>query len=379
MDNNPLRKLKSYGQSVWSDFISRGMMNSGELQGLIREDGLSGVTSNPSIFEKAITGSRDYDGAIQKLALEDKDAMQIYEAVTVEDIRRAADLFRPIYERTQGMDGLVSIEVSPRLAYDTEGTIVEARRLWAEVDRPNAMVKVPGTRDGLDAIRRLTGEGININVTLLFGLERYQEVAEAYIAGLEILAAKGKPLNKVTSVASFFLSRIDVLLDPVIEKAMAGKGKEAAVAASVHGQVAIASAKEAYFIYKEIFKSPRFQKLIDQGARSQHVLWASTSTKNPAYSDVKYVEVLIGLDTINTMPIETIEAYRDHGDPAPRLEEDLYNAQRVLDDLPKIGINLREATQQLEEEGVQKFDTAYTKLLQILEEKRQMAIHQPSL
>ena len=283
MKDNPLLKLEAFGQSIWMDFIRRGTISSGELKQLIEEDGVSGMTSNPSIFEKAIAGSHDYDDAIRKLALEGESVDQIYAALTVEGIQGSADLFRPIYDRLDGSDGFVSLEVSPYLARDTDKTIADARRLWVSLARPNVMIKVPATLDGLPAIQQLIGEGININITLLFGLSRYRQVAEAYIAGLETLAAKGKPLKSVASVASFFLSRIDVLLDPMLEKTMAINKSKADLAATFHGEVAILSAKAAYQIYQEIFDSERFGKLRAQGARTQRLLWASTSTKNPAW------------------------------------------------------------------------------------------------
>ena len=374
MKENPLLKLENLGQSIWMDFIRRGMISSGELKQLIEEDGLRGVTSNPSIFEKAITGSNDYDDAIRALALEGKNVDQIYSALTVEDIQGVADLFRPVYDRLDGVDGFVSLEVSPRLAHDTAGTIADARRLWGAVARPNAMIKVPGTIEGLPAIQQLIGEGINVNITLLFGLPRYRQVAEAYIAGLETLAAQNKPMKSVASVASFFLSRIDTLLDPTLEKTMAVDKSKADFIKKIHGQVAICSAKAAYRIYKEIFGSERFRKLKEQGARIQRLLWASTSTKNPAYTDLKYVEPLIGPETINTVPLETLAAYRDHGKPASRLSIGGVKAAGTLRRLSEAGIDLDRATQQLEDDGVEKFSKAFDVLLKSLEEKRVAAI-----
>jgi transaldolase len=294
MKANPLLKLKAYGQSIWLDYIRRHMIDSGELQRLIDEDGLRGVTSNPSIFEKAIAGSHDYEGAIRAMALEGKTVKEMYWALTIEDIRRTADLFRPLYDESEGRHGFVSLEVNPHLARDTEGTIAEARRLWSTLDRPNVFIKVPATLEGLPAIEQLISEGININVTLLFGLPRYREVAGAYISGLEKRLAEGQEIERVASVASFFLSRIDVLVDPKLEKL---------TPSNLRGKVAIASAKVAYQMYKRIFGSQRFRKLADRGARAQRVLWASTSTKNPEYSDIKYVEPLIGPETINTTAI----------------------------------------------------------------------------
>lgn len=370
MKETPLLKLERLGQSIWMDFIRRGMISSGELKQLIEEDGLRGVTSNPSIFEKAITGSRDYDDTIRALALGGKSVDQIYAALTVEDIQQVADLFRPVYDRLDGADGLVSLEVSPRLAHDTAGTVADARRLWVAVARPNVMIKVPGTIEGLPAIQQLIGEGINVNITLLFGLPRYRQVAEAYIAGLETLAAQGKPLKSVASVASFFLSRIDTLLDSTLEKIMVADKSKADFVEIFRGQVAIFSAKAAYQIYKEIFDSERFSKLKDQGARTQRVLWASTSTKNPAYNDLKYVEALIGPETIDTIPLETLAAYRDHGKPASRLNKDGVKAAGMLRRLSEAGIDLDRVTQQLEDEGVEKFVKAFDALMNTLEEKR---------
>ena len=365
MNKNPLLVLEEFGQSVWLDFLSRGAIDNGWLQKLIDEDGLGGLTSNPSIFEKAIAESNDYDKAIQALALKGKSIDEIYQALTVEDIQRAADLFRPVFDRLQGADGFVSLEVSPQLAHDTVGTITEARQLWVAVNRPNLFIKVPATREGLPAIQQLIGEGINVNITLLFGLPRYREVAEAYLSGLETLAARGKPLDKVSSVASFFLSRIDVLIDPLLAKKAASEN-----IAGLHGEVAIASAKVAYQIYHEIFDGERFRKLAQAGARTQRLLWASTGTKNPSYSDVKYVEPLIGRETINTMPPETMDAYREHGQPSSQLEKGVLEANRVLEGLRESGIDLDAMTQQLEDEGVAKFSKAFEQLMAALREKR---------
>ncbi|MHB9090444.1 MAG: transaldolase [Chloroflexota bacterium] len=374
MKDNPLLKMEALGQSVWMDFLRRGTMASGEFRQMVDQDGLGGVTSNPSIFEKAIDGSQDYDEAIRALAVEGKSVQEMYQAITVEDIQRAADLFRPLYDRTDGRDGFVSLEVSPHLAYDTEATIAEARTLWASVNRPNLMIKVPATRQGIPAIRQLISEGITVNVTLLFGLPRYREVAEAYIAGLETRVARGQPLARVASVASFFLSRIDVLIDPQLQKKIQAGDREAGVAEALKGQIAIASAKVAYQIYKEIFGGDRFRRLAGQGARPQRLLWASTGTKDPADSDVKYVEPLIGPETINTMTVETINAYRDHGRPAPRLEENVGEARDLLRRLPDAGIDLEAITQQLEDEGVQKFIQSFDTLADALERRRSAAL-----
>jgi transaldolase len=370
MKENPLLKLSTFGQSIWLDYIRRQMIDSGELKKLIEDDGLKGVTSNPAIFQKAIAGSTDYDEAIRSLALAGKSIEEIYQVLTVEDVQQAADLFRPVYDREEGRDGFISLEVNPHLAQDTEGTVKEARHLWQALGRPNVLIKVPATKEGLPAIRELISEGINVNVTLLFGLPRYREVAEAYIAGLEARAAQGRPLNPVASVASFFLSRIDVLLDPRLEKLAAAGGPQAQGARDLIGEAAIASAKVAYTIYQEIFGGERFKKLAAQGARPQRLLWASTSTKNPAYPDVKYVEPLIGVATVNTLPPETLNAYRDHGDPADRLTEEVDRAAGCLRRLAELGIDLDQATQQLEDEGVEKFNQPFDSLMATLAEKR---------
>ena len=374
MKSNPLLELQSLGQSIWIDFISRGIISSGELQRMIKEDGVSGVTSNPSIFEKAITKSDDYDEAIRALTVQGKTTDEVYQLLTVEDIQMVADVLRPTYDRTDGQDGFVSLEVSPNLAHDTQGTIQEARLLWSLVGRPNSMIKVPATREGLDAIKELTGEGVNVNITLLFGLPRYQEVVNAYLDGLEILANKGGNLHFVASVASFFLSRIDVLLDPVLETKKKESGPTAEIASILQGQVAIASARVAYQLYKEFFHSDRFAGLAAKGARPQRLLWASTSTKNPIYGDTKYVEPLIGPETINTVPVETLHAYRDHGRPQLSLEQNISRAYHTLNKLSLVGIDLERATQQLEEEGVEKFVSALERLMLSLREK-QAAIH----
>ena len=363
MKKNPLLVLEAIGQSIWVDFIRRGMISSGELQRLIEMDGISGVTSNPSIFEKAIVESHDYDESIRALTLKGATSDEIYQRLTVEDIQSVADLLRPTYDRTEGRDGFVSLEVSPRLAHDTASTIVEARRLWSLVNRPNTMIKVPATLEGLPAIRQLIGEGINVNITLLFGLPRYREVAEAYIGGLEILAAKKKPIERVSSVASFFLSRIDVLIDPMLEKIIRTENLQAGIAERLHGQIAIASAKAAYQMYKEIFNSERFKRLANRGARTQRLLWASTSTKNPAYNDTKYMDALIGPDTINTVPIETLNAFRDHGLPEQSLDQNVDEAYLLLLDLAAVGIDLGAITQQLEDEGVEKFIASFDQLM----------------
>lgn len=368
MSDNPVMKLQDFGQSIWLDFLRRQLIESGELQGLIDNDGVRGVTSNPSIFEKAIAGSGDYDDAIAKLAAEGLGADEIYERLAVEDIQAGTDLFRRMWDRTDGHHGFVSLEVNPHLARDTSGTIEEARRLWRDVDRPNVLIKVPATKEGLPAIQQLIAEGINVNVTLLFGLPRYREVAEAYIAGIEERVSRGEPVYRITSVASFFLSRIDVLVDSMLKAKTRGEGREAQIAGKLYGQVAIASAKTAYQMYKEIFGTSRWRKLADHGARVQRLLWASTSTKNPEFRDVKYVEALIGPETINTVPMETLDAWRDHGDPRETLEEDLEDAAEVLDLLPEVDIDIDNVTAQLVDEGIEKFNDPFDDLMETLAE-----------
>ncbi|HEX9018766.1 MAG TPA: transaldolase [Anaerolineaceae bacterium] len=370
MNQNPLIKLESFGQSVWMDFIRRGVLVSGQMQRWIDEDGLSGVTSNPTIFEKAIIESQDYDADIERLKAKGASPAGIYDALTIDDIQRTTDLFRPVYDRAHGGDGFASLEVSPHLANDAEGSIREARRLWQAVNRPNVMIKIPGTQAGLHAIQELISEGINVNITLLFGLPRYEQVIEAYYAGLERRIAQGLAVDTIASVASFFLSRIDVLVDPQLEKIIigsdAGKARDAQ---ALHGQIAIASAKAAYQIFEQSIQGQRFQKLASHGARRQRLLWASTSTKNPKYSDVMYIEPLIGDQTINTMPVETLDAYRDHGDPAPRLTEGVDDARAQINQLSGLGIDINQVTHQLEVEGVDKFNHSYDQLLEQLAEK----------
>lgn len=366
-----LKKIRSFGQSVWLDYIRRDMVRSGQLKNLIEKYGIRGVTSNPAIFEKAIDGSNDYDEDINRLIGHGKNAREIYEILTVQDIQEAADIFRPLYDRTEGQDGFVSLEVSPHLAHDAEGTICEARELWKKVNRPNVFIKIPATAEGFPAIRRCINDGINVNVTLIFGLPSYMKVAMAYIEGLESRVAQDKPVNRIASVASFFLSRIDVLADKMLENSIE-RGNHPDIAQALHGLVAISCAKVAYQMYMEIFGSDKFRKLTEKGARPQRLLWASTGTKNPSYSDVKYVEPLIGPETINTMPMETVEAYLDHGDPASRLEEGAAEANHLLAHLSDLGIKLDDIAEQLEVEGIDKFIKPYESLINKLNEKREM-------
>ncbi|MFB3925409.1 MAG: bifunctional transaldolase/phosoglucose isomerase [Syntrophales bacterium] len=378
MKTNPILKLSTLGQSIWLDFLRRNLISSGELRKLIEEDGLRGVTSNPTIFEKAIAGSHDYDDDIRVLALEGKTEDEIYTRLSVEDIQNACDQFRPVYDGTDGKDGFVSLEVSPHLARDTAGTIADARRLRAAVDRPNVMIKIPATIEGLPAIRQLISEGVNVNITLLFGLPRYRDVVEAYLCGLEDRLGRGGSLERLASVASFFLSRIDVLVDPLLEKVIAAGGPESELASRCRGRTAIASAKIAYQIYKEIFGSARFRRLEEQGACRQRLLWASTGTKNPAYSDTMYVEPLIGPETVNTVPLETLNAYRDHGNPEPRLEDTVSEARDIIASLARLGIDIDKVTQQLEDEGIRKFNEPFDRLMESIKKRRDAALGQPA-
>jgi transaldolase/transaldolase/glucose-6-phosphate isomerase len=362
---NPLLEILQQGQSIWLDLLDRDMMDSGKLQSLIDDDGLRGITSNPAIFEKAISNSSDYDDDIAALSEKEDDNEAIFFGLAVKDIQRATDFFKPVYEETDGLDGYVSLEVSPFLARDTEGTVQQARELWKKVGRNNVMIKIPGTQEGLPAIRQCISEGININVTLLFGLPRYKEVTEAYMGGLEDRVNGGKSIDRVASVASFFLSRIDVMVDPMLEE----KGLE-----ELKGEVAIASAKKAYQIYQDVFSSDRFKRLQNKGAKTQRVLWASTSVKDPSFRDTKYVEALIGPDTVNTLPMETLDAFRDHGKVANELTADIEHSDKVLQKLEENGIDIDQITQDLEDEGIDKFNKPFEKLLKGIEEQKQKTL-----
>jgi transaldolase / glucose-6-phosphate isomerase len=367
---NPVKELLNYGQSMWLDYIRRDLITSGKLKTMIEDDGLRGMTSNPSIFEKAIAESSLYDDMLKSLASRsDLDAKGRFELIAIRDIQDAADVLRPVYESSKARDGYVSLEVSPLLALKTQETIDEARRLWKAVNRPNVMIKVPGTAEGLPAIRQLIGDGINVNVTLLFAQEVYEKVAEAHIAGLEDLAKRGGNLNKIGGVASFFISRIDSLVDSMIGDKLktASDPQQQALLKSLLGKVAIANGKLTYQRYQRIFSGPRWDALAAQGAQTQRVLWASTSTKNPAYRDVMYVEELIGPDTVNTMPPATIDAFRDHGKLRNSLTEEVGGAQTVMDNLAKAGISIKEVTTKLTDDGVKLFADAFHKLLAAVE------------
>ncbi|MCI0455150.1 MAG: bifunctional transaldolase/phosoglucose isomerase [Candidatus Dadabacteria bacterium] len=371
---NPLLEIQNYGQSIWYDYIRRGLIISGELKRMIDEDGLRGVTSNPSIFEKAIAGSTDYNNTLKALEKQkDMEVKALYESLANNDIQDAADVMSPVYEMTKKRDGYVSLEVSPYLANDTRGTLDEARRLWKVVGRDNVMIKVPGTQAGIPAIKQLISEGINVNVTLLFSQETYEHVAEAYISGLEAFVAGGGDPSGVASVASFFVSRIDTAIDNLANARLktAKNPSEQAILKSITGKVAIANAKLTYQRYKDICLSERWQSLAAKGAQTQRLLWASTSTKNPNYRDVLYVEELIGRDTVNTVPSATFDAFRQHGQPRASLEEHLEEAHDTMDVLGKVGISMREVTDKLLDDGVRLFSDAFDKLLSAIEKKRE--------
>jgi transaldolase len=364
MLKNQLKNLTELGQSIWYDNIERSLLTEGELSRLVNEDYVTGVTSNPSIFEKAIAGSQAYDSQLRFILAENPaiPIKELYESLAIEDIQQATDILQPVYERTNGEDGYVSLEVSPDLASDTEGTIAEAKRLFEAVGRPNLMIKIPATSAGLLAISEVIGAGVNVNVTLIFSLKNYIDVAHAYIKGLEELDATGGDLAQVASVASFFISRVDSLFDKLLgDKTLQGK-------------VAIANAKVAYLEFKKIFGGERFQKLATKGAKIQRPLWASTSTKNPNYSDVLYLDELIGPNTVNTVPPATIEKFKEHGRTAPTLEENPDDALALLEQLKQFGIDYEAATDKLQEDGVESFVKAFDGLLKTLEDKREAIV-----
>ncbi|HEY4776949.1 MAG TPA: transaldolase [Candidatus Acidoferrales bacterium] len=377
---NPLKALIGFGQSVWLDYIRRSLITTGELKRLIDEDGLRGVTSNPSIFEKAIAGSTDYTKALEELAnRKDLDAKGVFDILSVKDIQDATDAFKQVYEQTKRRDGYVSLEVSPYLAHKTQETVEEARRLWKLVGRPNTMIKVPGTKEGIPAFQQLIGEGININVTLLFAQDVYERVAEAYIAGLEEFAKKGGDLSQMASVASFFVSRIDTLIDSQLDDKIkkSTDSAEQGKLRGLKGKVAIANAKLAYQSYKKIFSGPRWAALDARGAQSQRVLWASTSTKDPSFPDTYYVAELIGPDTVDTIPPATLDAFRDHGKPRASLEEDIAGAREIMGSLERAGISMKAATDKLTEDGVKLFADAFDKLLAAVTAQTQKAAPRP--
>ena len=353
-ETNPLLRLGQLGQSLWYDYITRDLVATGELARLIAEDGLRGMTSNPTIFEKAIAGSRLYDEDIRRLSDQGRTAGQIFEALAVADVRAACDVFMPLYQQSTGADGFVSLEVSPTLANDAGGTIHEAERLWGAVGRPNAMIKIPGTRAGLPAITHCIAAGINVNVTLLFSIERYAEVVEAFLAGMELRLDRGLPIQRIASVASFFVSRVDGKVDALLDRTPGHP---------LRGKIAIANASMAYGLFERTLATSRWSRLARVGARPQRPLWASTSTKDPRLPDVYYVEALAAPHTVNTLPPETFDAYRDHGDPAIRIQESVAAAPAQLDALAAAGIDLKAVTRELEVEGVAKFAASYAAVL----------------
>ena len=369
---NHLLLLKTYGQSVWYDNIDRAQLASGQFKRLLDEDGVVGVTANPTIFQKSISHGNAYDEQMTQLVKEGKSTSEIYETMVIQDIRTVADILRPIYDGTDRVDGYVSLEVSPDLAHDTEGTIAEVRRFWKMVDRPNLLVKIPATPEGIPAIQQALTEGININITLIFSIEAYKAVTEAYLNALEDRNASGKDISHMASVASFFVSRVDTLVDKLLEdkiKATSDSAEQQRLKA-LEGKAAIANARLVYQEFKRIFNTPRFESLKHSGAHVQRPLWASTSTKNPAYRDVLYAEELIGPNTVDTMPLETIENFRDHGRVGLTIEKDIPQARAELEALERLGIHYDAVTQQLLDEGVQKFADSFHELFRGIEEKR---------
>jgi transaldolase len=370
---NPLLQLKEYGQSVWYDNIDRAQLISGEFKKLLDEDGVVGVTANPTIFQKSISHGDAYDEQITQLIKEGKSTNEIYEALIITDVQTVADILRPIYDRTNRQDGFVSLEVSPDLAHNTEGTISEVRRFWKLVDRPNLLVKIPATPEGLPAIQQALTEGININITLIFAIDFYRKVTDAYLSALEERNAEGKDISHIASVASFFVSRVDTLVDQLLEdkiKATSDSAEQQKLK-SLEGKAAIANARLVYQDFKRIFNTPRFETLKHSGAHVQRPLWASTSTKNPAYRDVLYAEELIGPNTVDTMPLETIEKFRDHGRVRLSIEDNIPQAKAELAALEEVGIHYDQVTQQLLDEGVQKFADSFHELFKGIEGKKQ--------
>jgi len=363
---NPLRGLLEYRQSPWMDYVRRDLLTSGALKKLIQEDGLMGMTSNPTIFEKAITGSKDYSDILESPEAKKLDAKGVYEKIAIRDVQDATDIFKPVYQQTKRRDGYVSLEVSPLLANDTQGTISEARRLWKSVGRDNVMIKVPGTVEGLPAVRQLLEEGLNINITLLFAQSVYEQVAEAFLSALESRAKKGQDISHIASVASFFVSRIDSLIDSQIDAKLKTEtdANRRALLTSLQGKIAIANARLTYRKYQELYGGPRWKALAAKGAQTQRLLWASTSTKNPKYRDVLYVEELIGADTVDTIPPATFDAFRDHGRLRPSLTENVEEAAKTMASLEKAGISMKEVTEKLVVDGVKLFSDAFNQLLE---------------
>ena len=366
---NRLQRLHDAGVSIWLDFIERTILRNGELERRIRDDYLTGMTSNPTIFEKALAEGSTYDDQI-RTASGEFTAMELFELIATTDVREACDIFRGVYDKEHGRDGFVSIEVSPAAAHDLLGTVSEATRLWSTVDRPNVMVKVPGTVEGADAVRRLIASGININITLLFSLDAYRRVIEAYIAGLEERVAAGKDIHGIASVASFFVSRVDTEVDKRLDAlAKTATAEQRKKIDAMRGKAAIANAKLAYRIFQKEFSSPRWKRLEEKGATVQRVLWASTSTKNPAYRDVMYVEQLIGPHTVNTMPPTTVDAFRDHGDVKRTVDQDYADAERVIAELAQLGISIDDVTEKLLVDGLASFQKSFDTLIAGLSKK----------
>lgn len=371
---NTVQQLAGLGQSIWYDNLERGLLANGQMAGMIARGEIRGVTSNPTIFMNAITKTTDYDDGLLPLIAAGHDAPAIFWELAIEDIRAAADLFRPLYNETGGGDGYVSLEVSPELANDTAGTLAEARTLWQRVDRPNLMIKIPATEEGIPAIRAAIAEGININITLIFSRDRYRAVMDAYLSGLEDRLAANKPIDQIASVASFFVSRVDTNVDKKLQAIINGGGGRAAAAKALLGRAAIANARLAYADFQRVFGGERFARLRAAGGRVQRPLWASTGTKNPAYSDVLYVDELIGPDTVNTVPPHTLAALLDHGVARPTIEQSLDEARRVEADLEALGISLADVTAELEREGVQSFKDSFATLLAAVGARRQVAV-----
>ena len=374
-----LHELAALGQAIWLDYIQRRFITSGEMQALI-DQGVRGMTSNPTIFEKAILGSQDsgqdqmgeYDSELESLSRAGFTPLQVYEALAIKDIQIAADLLRPVFDETDGEDGFVSLEVNPKLARQTGQTIEEAQRLWSQVDRPNLMIKIPATKEGLPAITATLASGINVNVTLIFSIKRYHQVVDAYLEGLEGHLATGKPLNQIASVASFFVSRIDSKVDAQLESIQRDVNPQADLAATLKGKAAVANARLAYSLFQELFGGQRFAALKTRGARLQRPLWASTSTKNPAYSDILYVQELIGAHTVNTVPQNTLDAFLEHGEVRLTINEGIEEARWLMDKLENLGISMKQVTQELEDEGVEAFAKSFTSLLQSVENRQSL-------
>jgi transaldolase len=371
---NPLVRLQQLGQSPWHDNIRRQLLTSGALKKMVEDGDITGLTSNPTIFEQAIGGSTDYDKDLHRLAREGRTADQIFDALAIDDIKNAADVLAPVFERTGRKDGYVSIEVAPRLANDTPSTVREARRLWSTVNRSNLMVKIPATAAGVPAIEQSIADGLSINVTLIFSLKRYDEVMDAYLRGLIRRLENGQKIDRIASVASFFVSRVDTLVDQLLEERIVAGAEKKDLLQSLKGKAAIANAKLAYAEFRRKFSTEAFAGLKNHGANLQRPLWASTSTKNPAYPDVFYVEALVGPDTVDTMPPATLVAYKDHGDPQPRLANDLDDARRVMDQLAEVGVSMEAVTKKLEEDGVASFTKSFDSLIAVVEKRRLEAL-----